>query len=240
MLSKRNYDIHPKKNTEKRKESGLKIFGVMTFGVFLLFMTAGVWAEEAQETIPQTGFYLSFTPSAVVPFTVETTSPSLSAGKTKTDWGYSISGGLGYRYKDFRVEGEVMYGRSDADHITFSGGGGDLSGYYGMWGATVNFYYDIPTNTPFRPYVGAGLGGLHFEAHDITLAGGFPPTNGSNTLFTYRLMAGVSYTLSDAWRLLLGYRFMGMGQQDYETGGVSLHGDSIQTHAIQVGMQFYF
>ena len=49
-------------------------------------------------------------------------------------------------------------------------------------------------------------------------------------------MAGVSYTLSDAWRLLLGYRFMGMSGPDFETGGVPLHGDPIQTHAVQAGV----
>jgi OOP family OmpA-OmpF porin len=208
-------------------------------GLFFLFMAGVLWADQGEGAAPQSGLYLSFTPSAVCPFTVDTTSPSLSPGKTKTQWGAGISGGLGYRYGDFRVEGEVMYGRSNADHVSFSGGGGDLSGYYDMWGATVNFFYDIPIGVRIRPYVGAGLGGIRFEAHDITLAG-FPPTRGSNRLFTYKLMAGVSYALTDAWRLLLGYRFMGMGGQDYETGGVPLHGHSIQTHAVQVGMQFYF
>ncbi len=132
-----------------------------------------------------------------------------------------------------------MYGRSNADQVSFAGGGGDLSGSFDMWGAAVNFFYDIPTGGPFRPYVGAGLGALRFEANDITLAD-FPPTCGSNTLFAYKLMAGVSYALADTWRLLLGYRFMGMGGQDYETGGIPLHGDPIQTHAVQVGVQFYF
>lgn len=33
---------------------------------------------------------------------------------------------------------------------------------------------------------------------------------------------------------------MGMGEQDYQTGEIPLRGDSIQTHAVQVGVQFYF
>lgn len=169
----------------------MKIFTVVTSTVFFLFMAGVLWADEGQGTIPQTGFYLSFSPSAVCPFSVDTTSQSLSPGTTKTKWGYGIGGGLGYRYGDFRVEGEVIYGRSDADRVSFSGGGGDVTGYYDMWGALVSFFYDIPTGTKFRPYVGAGLGGIRFKAHDITLAG-FPPTYGNNTLFTYKLMAGVS------------------------------------------------
>jgi opacity protein-like surface antigen len=117
--------------------------------------------------------------------------------------------------------------------------GGSLAGYYDLWGATMNLFYDIPVGFRFRPYVGAGLGVVFFEAHDITLAG-FPPTTGRNKLFTYKLMAGVSCSLSDAWRLLLGYRFMGMNGPDFETGGVPLQGDPVQTHAVQAGVQFYF
>jgi len=204
-----------------------------------LWMAGVLWADQGKGGAPQTGLYLSFTPFAMFPFTVDTSSPSLSPGQIKTQTGIGIGGGLGYRYGDFRVEGEVMYGRNDADHIRFSGGGGDLAGYFDMWGATINFFYDIPTGVRFRPYVGAGLGGVRFEAHDVTLAG-FPPTHGSNTLFTYRLMAGVSYVLTDGWRLLLGYRFTGIGGQDYETGGLPLHGDSLRTHAVQMGVQYDF
>ncbi|MDP2853123.1 MAG: outer membrane beta-barrel protein [Smithellaceae bacterium] len=217
----------------------MKIFVVVMSGLLVL-LTAGVlWAGQEKGDAPPTGFYLSFTPSAVYPFSVETTSPGLTPAETRSKWGVGIGGALGYRYSDFRVEAEVMYGRNDVKDIRFVGGGGDMSGYYDLWGATMNLFYDIPTGIRFRPYVGAGLGVILFEAHDITLAG-FPPTNGSNKLFTYKLMAGVSYALSDAWRLLLGYRFMGMSGPDFETGGVPLHGDPIQTHAVQAGVQFYF
>ncbi len=217
----------------------MRTFAAGIAGIFLLMTTGEVWAGEGRNTPPQTGFYLSLTPSAVAPYSMDTTSPGLSPGKIETHWGFDIGGGAGYRYGDFRVEGEVLYGRSDGNDVSFSGGGGDLSGYVDMYGATINFFYDIPTGARFRPYVGAGLGGVRLKAHDLTLAG-YPPTRGSNTLFTYKLMAGVSYTLTDAWRLLLGYRFMGMGEQDYETGGTPLKGDSIHTHAVQVGVQFYF
>ena len=217
----------------------MKILACVISGVFGLFMAGVLWADEGPEITSKPGFYVSFSPSVVFPFSVDTTSPVLSSGSTRAETGWDISGGLGYRYGDFRIEGEVLYGRSNADYIRFSGGGGDVSGYYDMWGVTANFYYDIPTGTKFRPYVGAGLGGARFTANDITLAG-FPPTHGHNTLFIYKVMAGVSYALTDAWRFSLGYRFMGMGEQDYETGGIPLRGDAIQTHAVQLGVQFYF
>ncbi|PKN18963.1 MAG: hypothetical protein CVU71_09245 [Deltaproteobacteria bacterium HGW-Deltaproteobacteria-6] len=212
----------------------------MVMSGLLILLTAGeLWAGQKKGDVPSTGFYLSIIPTAQFPFSVETTSPGLSPAETRTKWGVGIGGSLGYRYSDFRVEGEVMYGRNDVKDIRFAGGGGDLSGYYDLWGATMNLFYDIPVGFRFRPYVGAGLGVVFFEAHDITLAG-FPPTTGRNKLFTYKLMAGVSCSLSDAWRLLLGYRFMGMNGPDFETGGVPLQGDPVQTHAVQAGVQFYF
>jgi OmpA-OmpF porin, OOP family len=217
----------------------LRIFAAVASGLIFL-LTAGVlWAAPGKGGAPQTGVYLFLTPTVVFPFDVDTTSPKLSPATTRTRWGVGISGGLGYRYGDFRVEGEIMYDRNDVKDIRFSGGGGNMSGYYDLWGATVNLFYDVPTGVRIRPYVGAGLGGALFTAHDITLAG-FPPTQGSNRLFTYKLMAGVSYALRDSWRLLLGYRFMGLNGQDYETGGTPLHGDPIRTHAVQVGVQFHF
>lgn len=207
---------------------------------FCFMVAAGeLRAAEPKGKGPPSGFYLCLSPFVTNAFDVETSSPILSPGKTETKRGFGLEGGLGYRYGDFRMEGELLYSRNDADRVRFVGGGGEVSGYYDMQGATLNFFYDVPTGLRFRPYLGAGLGGLRIEARDITLAG-FPPTRGSSSVFAYKLMAGVSCEFAEAWRLLLGYRFMGTGGQDYETGGIPLHGDPLRIHALQAGVQFYF
>lgn len=217
----------------------MKVFLSLT-SVLLVLLTAGVlWAGQGKGRASETGFYFSLTPSLIFPFSVDTTSPGLTPAETRAKWGFGIGGGLGYRIRDFRVEGEILYGRNDVKDIHFTGGGGDMTGYYDLWGAAINFFYDIPAGFRFRPYVGAGLGAVLFTAHDITLAG-FPATNGRSTLYAYQFMAGASYTLSDTWRLLLGYRFMGMSGPDFETGGIPLYGDPVRTHALQAGVQFYF
>jgi len=92
----------------EREKSALKLFVVVMSGLLVL-LTAGVLrADQEKASVPQSGFYLSLTPSVVFPFSVETTSPGLSPAETRTKWGAGIGGGLGYRYRDFRVEGEVM------------------------------------------------------------------------------------------------------------------------------------
>jgi len=217
----------------------LKFF-TLFLSVVCLLLTAEIWCAAGQEkTAPAGGFYLSVAPAAVFPFSVETTSPGLAPAETKVEGGWEIGAGLGYRRRDFRMEGEATYGRHEASDIRFAGGGGDLSGHYTLWGATVNVFYDFPTGVRLRPYVGVGAGVVRFEARDIRLAN-FPPTEGLCNLFTYRLMAGFSWMLSDAWRLTAGYRFAGMNGPEFETGGALLSGEPFYMHAFSAGIQYHF
>jgi opacity protein-like surface antigen len=221
------------------EETSHRRLALVVLGVLSLVDSGPSWADERQEHALHTGYYLSLTPSAVFPFSLNTTSPLLSPARIRTEAGADISGALGYRSGDIRVEGAALYGRFDADSIRFLEGGGALSGYFDLRGTSVQVFYDLPTGTRLRPYVGAGLGVMRFRARAVTLSG-FPPTVGSNTLLAHQLMGGISYAASHSWRLALGYRYMGMGEQDYETGGVPLRGGSIRTHAVQVSTQFFF
>src|SRR5512145_2728280 len=114
----------------KREKRGLRILVIMIAGFLVLLAADGPWAAEEKGDAPPSGFYLSCSPSIVFPFSVETTSPGLTPAETRTKWGAGIGGSLGYRYSDFRVEGEILYGRNDVKDIRFVGGGGDMSGYY--------------------------------------------------------------------------------------------------------------
>lgn len=217
----------------------MKTFISLISGFLFFALTCTTFADDRNAIESSRDTYLLIMPSFVSPFTVKTTSPGMSPGETDSEPGIGISGGIGYHYNNLRFEGEISFTRNNADKVTFTGGGGDLSGYYETWGATVNVYYDFPLNTILKPYAGAGLGGTRFSAKDITLSG-FPPTNGKSNVFTYRLMTGFSVALKDSWRFVMGYAFTGMGSQDYETGGVPLHGDSIETHSVQAGLHYYF
>ncbi|CAN5741348.1 hypothetical protein BH23GEM7_BH23GEM7_24740 [soil metagenome] len=211
---------------------------LVVIAVLHLGGTAVSSAQEWQEGPAPTGYHLSFRASGVSPFSVNTTSRTLSPATIRTRPGYDIGAGMGYRFHALRIEGRIMYGRFEADSIRFAEGGGALSGYFDLRGAALELLYDLPVGGRLRLYVGAGLGGVGFRARDVTLAG-FPPTTGDNTLLTHHLVAGVAYE-TDAWRLLLGYRYLGIGAQDYETGGTPLRGEPLRTHAIQLGTHFSF
>lgn len=79
---------------------------------------------------------------------------------------------------------------------------------------TFDVYRDIDTKTPFRPYVGAGIGAA-FAWSDLTatLQGGgtkveYQVAKASSTSFAAAAMAGISYDLSRNLSLDLGYRYL--------------------------------
>ena len=208
-------------------------------GLVILALATLSWAGQTAKDPAPSRTYFSITPALICPFSVKTTSPILSPAKTRTQWGKGISGAMGYRINHLRMEGELLYAQSNADDIRFATGGGDLSGYYKMWGGSINAYYDIPTTHKLCPYIGAGLGVTRFSAQEIAL-GTFPPTTGATTVLTYRIMAGVTYPLTRTLTIQAGYRLTGMGHQDYITGGTPLTGASLKIHAILVGVQYHF
>ncbi|QKT04615.1 porin family protein [Ectothiorhodospiraceae bacterium 2226] len=197
------------------------------------------WTDEAHASSSGADTYLALSVSGVFPSRLQTTSPDLSPARIGIDRGADLAAAIGHRYRDVRFEAEALYGRYDADDIRFAEGGGSLSGDFELRGATLNLYYDVPARARTRPYLGAGIGLAHFRARDVALSG-FPPTTGRSTVPVYKLMAGVSYAATDATRVLVGYRYLRVGSQDYETGGVALRGHALDLHAVQVGVQVLF
>ena len=83
------------------------------------------------------------------------------------------AGALGIRLsRQFRLEGELSYRKTDMDRITFSDGGDfELGGELRTWLALANLYYDFDVNWKnIQPFVGIGLGfGWHNgEVYDLS------------------------------------------------------------------------
>lgn len=121
------------------------------------------------------------------------------------DVGFSGEVAAGYQYKDARFELAVGYG-------SLNGSGGtinttvqnqpvnfnydaDVSGDYVS--VLVNGYYDIPTGTKWRPYLGAGLGYVNVSVGDTVFNTDFGQaeviTGNSAGTFGYQGKLGLSY-----------------------------------------------
>ncbi|MEI6426932.1 MAG: P44/Msp2 family outer membrane protein [Pseudanabaena sp. ELA607] len=125
--------------------------------------------------------------------------------------GLGVSGAVGYQFQDFRAEGELLYVKQDLDgssvpNVSATGGFSTIA-------LMANGYYDIPTGSGFKPYVGGGLG-LAFVSADLGLkdnAGNAGSVSASGSSFAYQLKAGVTYAVSDNLDLGLGFRMFAQG-----------------------------
>lgn len=121
--------------------------------------------------------------------------------------------GVGYRYNDYlradlRVDWAGIYDTTP--------GADDMN----LTTALGNLYFDIPTETMFTPYVGAGIG------YGWGPVDGGPDKDG----FAYALMAGTSVTLSDGLSLDLGYRFR----------SIMADGNNPMEHQFTTGLRYEF
>jgi opacity protein-like surface antigen len=121
------------------------------------------------------------------------------------DLGFSGEVAGGYQYKDVRFELAVGYGSIGGSGGTISttvsgrpvsfNYDNDISADYVS--VLVNGYYDIPTGTKWRPYLGAGLGYVHVSAGDIVFNTDFGQlevvTQNSAGTFGYQGKLGLSY-----------------------------------------------
>lgn len=170
--------------------------------------------------------------------------------------------GMGYRLSEiFRTDltAEISRGDLDGSSIeaapcapTEAAGTAcrhEFASQYWSAGLMANVYADVGTIMNFTPYVGAGLGATYMQWDDVTdrarcVAGGQAclqddygtiqsPGSGS-WRFTYALMAGASYDLTDRVKLDVGYRFTQMdGGAMFGSGS----DDGLQRHEFRVGLR---
>ncbi|NJL57804.1 outer membrane beta-barrel protein [bacterium] len=110
-----------------------------------------------------------------------------------------------------------------------------------------NIYYDIPTNSRFRPYLGAGLGFYTSRINNLT-ATFFPaamlsPVNQtSETSFAFQIKAGISYEISPKSEAFLGYRYFNGSTLNFNDPGNlgRFSPDGVRIHAAELGFRYFF
>lgn len=102
------------------------------------------------------------------------------------DSGLAVGGGIGMQYSD-TLRGDVR--------VDWAGMGNDQE----LTTVLGNLYFDIPTETIFTPYLGAGAG-YGWASNDNR-------RNGADDGFAFALMAGAEFGLTDSLSADLGYRY---------------------------------
>jgi opacity protein-like surface antigen len=215
-------------------------------------------------TASQNGWYVSIAPSLVfgydldieaddpVTIVVPAPIPGFPAIPTDVDvdvsidtsTGFGVAGAVGYRFGDGRVELEADYNRNDADSIQVNDFDSvPVDGSVEALQFFLNGYYDIPTNSRFRPYIGGGVGISFVSANDIEATVpvlGAVSIDDSSASFVFQAKAGVSYDISDTAIVFAGYRLYGVPGQTFEALDTDFSAETLFVHSLQLGFRYEF
>jgi opacity protein-like surface antigen len=175
------------------------------------------------------------------------TATNFDASSIDNDWSGAV--GVGYSFTDY-LRADLTFDYSAGHFNATTAGAADIQ-KIDQYGFMANAYVDLGTFVGFTPYVGAGAGVTRVEwgalARDPLGANTSHPGEES-WRFTYALMAGVSYDISENLKLDLGYRYSKVddgAQFSYDAAsvaagarGVQAYDNGIEKHEIRVGLRY--
>ncbi len=153
-----------------------------------------------------------------------------------SDLGYALSLQGGYAFGGPRLEAEVTWRSNDIDKFKLrdtkghlNGGGIDSIALMG------NAYYDIPTGSPWTPYVGAGIGvaNVRFDS------GEYHRGSQSESLFAYQGIVGLAYNIDQNISIKADYRYFATLDPRFDYGD-SIAKTSYNNHTIMLGFSYTF
>ncbi len=189
-----------------------------------LFCALAVSAPAAaQDTFAASrGFYLAVSGGASFLQSIDFKIEDSSSNKATFDTGWMAALAVGYGLQNgFRAEIEGAHRHNGIDQFRRLEGSGSLNASTLM----VNGYYDINLNDfPIVPYIGVGIGMARINGNGIkrNLVTCCPQVDGSDTVFAYQAIAGLSWRLMPALSIGVEYRFLGTTRfnLDAESAGI--------------------
>jgi opacity protein-like surface antigen len=201
-----------------------RIFGFVV-GILILLSAAQVWAQAGPQSMYMSGnIGFGIRPDA--------TDKGPVGGRFENDPAFVINGAIGVELNPMiRIEGEIGYHHNTADVPGF------IDEFtFGVVSFMGNGYFDIPTQSPLRPYVGAGLGFAISNLEDE--AGGFVADD-SDMVAAFQLMAGLGFDISPRATVTFGYRYFTTTDPDYNIAGTFISMD-YTSHDFLFGARFRF
>ncbi|MDH3257799.1 MAG: porin family protein [Nitrospinota bacterium] len=200
-----------------------RLFGLV-IGVLVLLFAAQAWAQSRPQNM-----YLS----GNIGFGIRPDSDiNISTLPFENDPAFVINGAVGVELNPMiRAEGEIGFHLNSADQ-----GGTPVDWTFSTISFMGNGYFDIPTNSPVRPYVGAGLGlalvQLEGDAFGVT-------ADDSDLVGAFQLMAGLGFDISPRATLTFGYRYFVTTDPTFSSGFGSFETE-YTSHDFLFGARFRF
>lgn len=133
------------------------------------------------------------------------------------DSGFASGVALGYDFgNNMRLEGELAYQQNDVNSIGYAGYSIPASGDVTATTFGINGYYDFNNESPFTPFLTAGIGMAKVEVNDLAMDY-YWPVSDDDTVFAYKFGAGIGYAINDRLTVDATYRYNGFADPEFET-----------------------
>jgi opacity protein-like surface antigen len=217
---------------------------ILLAGLGVIFFAGAAWAESQQKSLVYMRPYVSVKGTysdLKMDGAISDKSAVFKTADSDGVWGVSVAGGV--KVCAFRAELEYNQTLTTAkDTREFNPIYGEFSkGSQSYRSYMLNGYFDIPTYTRFRPYIGAGIG-LAQVKNRLGIMGAVSSVSKSkDTNFAYQLMAGLGYNIDRNWALDAGYRYINNGDSEWNVNGgkQKVKFDSIE-HQFTAGVRYTF
>lgn len=208
----------------------MRIFGVVIAMCLALVLAAAPASAS--------GPYVGGQAGVVFLSDADISDPSGLTATAEFDTGFGLGLVGGYDFDMFRLEGELFYKTNGIDQITL-GLSAPADGDFTTLGLMVNAYYDFRTATPVTPYIGAGLGMAQVSAEDVTV-GGTLVADDDDMVFSYQLIAGIGYAVSNAVTLDLAYKYLGTADPSLTDVDGAPFDTEYNSHNVVLGLRYKF
>jgi opacity protein-like surface antigen len=153
------------------------------------------------------------------------------------DTGYNVGGAFGWNLSPaFALEADFLFTSSDYDLAPPADGGLDTFSFM------ANAVWNIDAGGGFRPYLGAGAGGIQLNFTDGVSSGGAPYIGDSDIVFGWQGFAGFAVNVDNNIDFIAEYRYQ--GAEDGEGAVTNLLGVSsplvfeYSSHNVMAGFRF--
>ena len=203
-----------------------RVFGLV-IGFLVLLTAAQAWAQPGPR-----GMYFSGNMGFGVRPNADIAGPS--GNEFDNDPAFVINGAIGMELNPMvRAEGEIGWHRNAAD-IADGTPPQDFS--FSVISFMGNGYFDIPTNSPVRPYLGAGIGfALVGVQEDV-----FGDDTDSDLVGAFQLMGGVGFDINPQTTLTFGYRYFTTTDPAFRLAASGPFETEYTSHDFMFGARFRF
>ena len=153
-----------------------------------------------------------------------------------------LGGAFGYDFGNFRVDGEIAFRINEINSV----GGTPLVGgsYTAAFSYMVNGYFDLPTDGPWKPYIGGGIGfatvAIDWNAPGFFVFTEVPVAGGSDSGVAYQFSGGIGYAIDPRSTVSFGYRYFAVEELQMMFDSGSPFTMEYQSHEFNLVIRYMF